>query len=480
MAWFLVLTLTLACSWFWRRWYLTEQRELELRDRFSSLQQEKKIIFDFLHDLGDAFSEHMDPAQLLQIVLNCAEKVTESRGGIIYLWQPKLKKFQAQVVHGVFPPPFPVDESVADKIATRHEYLETFLKNELIGLDDDNIIAQVARENHYLWIPDASHDRRFPKFREESLQVKTFLAVPLFYQKERVGVIALANRHDGTPFRESDFEVLKSVGDQAAYAIHSAQLYSQLMEKRKMDHDLQVASEIQRILLPANPPNIPNFDLCATNLAALQVSGDYYDFIQVSDRYWGVAIADVSGKGIPASIIMAMCRSVLRSKAIGIASPAEVLRAVNRQLFPDIRKDMFITMIYAVVDTLTGEARFARAGHEAPLLCTSDFGTIEPSQAPGMALGIDDGEIFDQVIEDKIIPMKPGDTLVLYTDGLNEAIDESGEEFGRENLVAALKIAGNQGVDVLVKNIVERVQRFSSGHAQMDDITLAIIQRKSV
>lgn len=445
-----------------------------------ALKEEKKIVFDFLHDLGEAFTDNIDRNQMLGVILRCARRVCDAGGGAIYLWDAERKRLKAEAVLGLFPPPFPVPDAVADKIATREEYLETMLKNEPLGETSESILSAVTRDRTALLVEDATSDPRFPRFSEPSLQTRTYIAVPLHYRGETLGVMALANRENNLSFTGADLEVMKTIADQASYSLHHAQIYSQLADKRKMDHDLKVAREIQRILLPAEAPKVDHYEFAALNLPAQQVSGDYYDFIEVDENIWGIAIADVSGKGIPASLIMAMCRSVLRSKAVGCHSPAKVLSAVNRQLYPDIREDMFITMIYLVINTKTHELRIARAGHEAPLMCTDNFERVEVLNPPGMALGIDSGSVFDELIQDAIIPMQPRDTVVVYTDGINEAIDERGEEFGREHLKEALHAAAPRGVDVLVKNIVERVQRFSSGQPQNDDITLAAIQRKEV
>jgi sigma-B regulation protein RsbU (phosphoserine phosphatase) len=419
----------------------------------------------------------MDLDYMLETVLNGAEKVTEARGGIVYLLNPQTHKLEVEVVHGIFPPPFQIDDATSDKIMTHWDYLETFLKNESIPLDSLNIIAQVCRDKRSLWIPDATHDNRFPKFKDDSMRMKTLVAVPLSYQNEPIGVIALANRIDNTPFRETDLEMLKSLGEQASFAIHSMKTYRQLIERRKLDDDLQLASEIQKILLPDQSPKIDGFDVVARNYPAQQLSGDYFDFIQVDENHYGVAIADVSGKGVPASIIMAMCRSILRSKAIDNPSPAEVLKAVNRQISPDIRKDMFITMIYLVMNTKTHEVKIARAGHELPLLLGKAQGELTSIQSPGLALGIDDGEIFDEVMEEKSVKLEIGDTLLLYTDGASEALDSQGQEFGRENLISSLKNGSSLLAFDLLDNIVERVRRHIGTQSQLDDITLAIIRR---
>jgi phosphoserine phosphatase RsbU/P len=450
--------------------------QAQVQQEFVALQQEKRIIYDFLHDLGEAFTEDIDREHLLRIIVTCARKVTAAKGAAIYLWDADREKLIAAIVSGVFPPVLKVDNIVADQLAAHPENLETFLRLEAIPNDSSSVIAEVARSGIAVHSERAELDERFPWFRQKLLQTDTYMAVPLHYREEQIGVLALANREESRPFTKADFDLVKSVADQAAYSLQHAQIYSQLTEKKKLDHEIEVAREIQRILLPSKAPEVPGFNCAALNIPAQQVSGDYFDFIQVDNERWGVAVADVSGKGIPASLIMTMCRSVLRSKAPGNLSPAEVLRQVNRQLYPDIREDMFITMIYMVLDA-SGKLTLARAGHEAALWCKDHFKRIETIDAPGIALGIDAGDVFDEVIKDVTVELSPLDTVVVYTDGINEALDDEGNEFGQEQLKSVLREAGPQSVDFLVKTIVDRVQNFSSGHPQNDDITLAAVQR---
>jgi len=450
--------------------------QIQLNKEFNALQQEKKIIYDFLHDLGEAFTEEIDREHLLRIIITCARKVTLAKGAAIYLWDADREKLIAAIVNGTFPPPLKVDNVVADQLAARTEDLEAFLRLEAIPAMSNTVIAEVARSGNGIYVERAELDERFPWFRQKPLQTETYLALPLHYREEQLGVLALANREDSKSFSKADFDLIKSVADQSAYSLQHAQVYSQLTEKKKLDHEIEVAREIQRILLPSSAPNIEGFNCAALNIPAQQVSGDYFDFIPVDAQRWGLAVADVSGKGVPASIIMAMCRSVLRSKAPGNASPAQVLREVNRLLYPDIREDMFITMLYLIIDQ-SGSLTLARAGHEAPLWCKDHFKHIEIIDAPGMALGIDAGDVFDEVIKDVTVQLSPLDTVVVYTDGINEALDDEGNEFGQDQLKAVLREAGPQSVDFLVKTIVDRVQNFSSGHPQNDDITLAAVQR---
>src|SRR5207302_3404911 len=181
------------------------------------------------------------------------------------------------------------------------------------------------------------------------------------------------------------------------------------------------------------------FEISGINVPARQVSGDYFDYIKVDEERLGVAIADVSGKGVPASLIMAICRSVLRSQAAQNVSPAEVLRKVNRQLYPDIKEDMFISMAYLILDHARGGVTMARAGHDAPLLYKRASETIEPLKTPGMVVGIDSGDVFDRLTADVAVPLESDDSILLYTDGITEALDDEGNEFGLERTIAAMR-----------------------------------------
>jgi len=480
IAWYFViigaLISAVVVAYIRRKLQASQRLQVQLQKEYVALQQEKKIIYDFLHDLGEAFTEEIDREHLLRIIITCARKVTGAKGAAIYLWDADREKLIAAIVNGIFPPVLKVDNVVADQLAARPEDLEAFLRLEPIPATSNTAIAEVAQTGVGIFAERAELDERFPWFRQKSLQTETYLAVPLHYREEQLGVLALANREDSKSFTRSDFDLIKAVADQAAYSLQHAHIYTQLTEKKKLDHEIEVAREIQRILLPDTAPSIEGFNCAALNIPAQQVSGDYFDFIEVDPNHLGVVVADVSGKGVPASIIMAMCRSVLRSKAPGNLSPASVLRQVNRLLYPDIQEDMFITMIYLIINK-SGSLTLARAGHEAPLCCRDHFKHIETIEASGMALGIDAGDVFDEVIKDVTVELSPLDTVVIYTDGINEAIDDEGNEFGQERLNDVLREAGPQSVDFLVKTIVDRVQTFSSGHPQSDDITLAVVQR---
>jgi sigma-B regulation protein RsbU (phosphoserine phosphatase) len=245
-----------------------------------------------------------------------------------------------------------------------------------------------------------------------------------------------------------------------------------------MEGELQNAREVQRILLPQDDPVVAGFRISGTNLPARIISGDYYDYLDLGERKFGIAIADVSGKGVPAGLLMAMCRSALRSVAPGRSSPSEVLAAVNRQLFPDIREDMFISMAYAILDETNGRLAISRAGHDPALWFRRDTGKVELLRSPGLALGVDGGTVFERVTRDQIVDLMPGDCVLFYTDGVREAVDSNEEEFGMERMSEAFRIAAPLGAEAVLFRMQEELRQFTGEGPQMDDITLVAIEKK--
>jgi len=310
-----------------------------------------------------------------------------------------------------------------------------------------------------------------------SERIESALIGPLIYRRKILGVLGLANGPTSMPFGPADLKVFKALTEQGAFALYNEVVYFEAGEKKRLDHDLEIAREIQSILLPSRPPSVPGYELSGLNIPARQVSGDYFDYIRMDPTRLGVTIADVSGKGIPASLIMAMCRSVIRSEAVSKTSASEVLRRVNRQLYPDIKEDMFISMAYIILDADGRKVTLARAGHDAPLLYRAGTGEVEKLNPKGMALGIDSGEVFNRVCADYSFGLEKGDCILLYTDGATEALDQEGNEYGIPRLVQSLQASAPHGAASVVKYIAEDVRAFAGSFPQHDDITLIAIAK---
>ena len=245
-------------------------------------------------------------------------------------------------------------------------------------------------------------------------------------------------------------------------------------EKERIGSELRIASEIQKSILPRTFPPFPHredFEIYATTIPALEMGGDFYDFFLIDDKRLGVVIADVSGKGVPAAIFMAVSRSLLKATALTFVSPSACLEHVNHLLCPDNDSAMFVTVFYGILHTDTGELEFSNAGHNVPYVIHGERLSLV-GHPEGMALGIVD----DARYRTSRIVLKAGETLVLYTDGVTEAMDAQGHLFAAPRLEETLQRLAHQRPFHLLTKLVEDVQAFSSGGVQADDITLLALQ----
>ena len=448
----------------------------ELRQAREELQIEESRVFDFLHGLGAAFSEDLHLADLHRLIVEGAMRILDAHAGALYLVDRPGRLLLPTFLSPGCPPLVEVPKSILQQSSTNPSAIESFIRLHPVR-SGEGLLGMVWEKREPVFLSSSDYDSRLESLKASTLQIDSVLVAPLVYGNQNLGVLAVANEPMSTPFTPADFIVFQSIVEQSAFALCNAIVYSEAAEKRRIDRDLDVARDIQRILLPAAPPNIPGYEIAGVNIPAGQVSGDYYDYIPINDSRYGIAIADVCGKGVPASLIMAMCRSVLRSVARLNASAAEVLHQVNRQLYPDIREDMFISMAYLIADKSNENLLLARAGHDAPLLYRTADKSVEKVNPAGMALGIDSGNVFDRVTADCTIRLEHGDCLILYTDGVTEALDFNGIEFGIGRLIEVIKGSANESAQAIVAEVTERVKAFVGNNPQTDDITLVAIRK---
>ena len=461
-------------------WFVTaraQARRVRALERSKEeIQVEETLVFDFLHGLGEAFTETIRPNDLHRLIVEGATRILDAHGGALYLSDRSGSKLTPAFISKGCPPLVEVPPHILQQAAATPVALESFLRlhNILLG---EGVIGRAWQTGQPVYLNELSEAPELAKLRDTSLATASVMVAPLLYGKQNMGVLALGNGPMGAPFTQSDFVVFKSISEQSAFALYNAIIYSEANEKKRLDHDLEIARDIQRILLPAEAPAISGFEVSGINVPARQVSGDYFDYIKVDDERLGVAIADVSGKGVPASLIMAICRSVLRSQATQNPSPADVLKKVNRQLYPDIKEDMFISMAYLILDHAHNAVTLARAGHDAPLLYKRQTQTVAPLKPPGLVLGIDSGSVFDRMTNDFNVPLERGDVLVLYTDGVTEALDAEGYEFGIERTIQSVRASAGDGASAIVARVIEDVRNFAGSQPQNDDITLIAIRK---
>ena len=443
-----------------------------------NLVKEKEVIFNYVQNIGETFteSETLDVDKLMQRVLYYALRTTHTSGGAIYLREDG-DMLRARAVSGVFPPMFNLHQFYGgmDVRALKNEQIEEMILNTRLAVGE-GLIGQGADFGTPLLISKAELDPRVPHYDRSLLNVNSLLLVPMRFRHETMGVICVVNRVDQVPLGERDQNLLQALADQASLSIYYAQFRAALDEKRRMDQDLDLAKRIQSSLLPRKLPEVRGLSLHAFNLAAQEVGGDYYDVIPIDDRYVGFAVADVSGKGIGGALMMSICRSVLRAHASKQIDPAEVLRQVNQTMITDIYEDMFVTMIYMIYDTETRELSMARAGHDPALILEAGANEVLRKESGGIAVGMVDPELFDHMIETLRVTLSPGTSVLVYTDGITEAMNHNQEEWGLEPLCRAM-IAGRDRSPGQICGIVrERVLRFMGDMPQYDDMTLMVLK----
>src|SRR5262245_35500772 len=456
--------------------YLQTRRIRRLERSHEEIQVEETLVFDFLHGLGEAFRETIRPQELHRLIVEGATRVLDAHGGVLYVTDRTGGKLTPAFISKGCPPLVDVPQNILQQAAAIPIALESFLRLHTIG-PGDGLIGRVWQTGQSVCLTEFSEAPELAKLRSSAFGSSSIMAASLRYGNQDLGVLGLAQGPKGQPFSQGDFVVFKSIAEQSAFALYNAIIYSMANEKKRLDHDLEIARDIQRILLPSEAPAINGFQISGINAPARQVSGDYFDYIQVDEERLGVAIADVSGKGVPASLIMAICRSVLRAEAARNPSPADVLRKVNRQLYPDIKEDMFISMAYLILDHQRDGVTLARAGHDAPLLYKQQSQTVTPLKPPGMVVGIDSGNVFDRLTTDFAVPLERDDCLVLYTDGVTETLNSEGDEFGVDRMMQSVRASATHGAQAIVRKIIADVRDFAGSVRQNDDITLIVIRK---
>jgi len=456
--------------------YLQTRRIRRLERSHEEIQVEETLVFDFLHGLGEAFRETIRPQELHRLIVEGAVRILDAHGGALYVTDRTGGKLTPAFISKGCPPLVDVPSNILQQAAANPISLETFLRLRTVA-PREGVIGRVWQASQAICLNEFSEAPELAQLRGSAFGSVSVMATALRYGDQDLGVLALANGPMGAPFSQADLVVFKSIAEQSAFALYNAIIYSMANEKKRLDHDLEIARDIQRILLPSEAPAIDGFQISGINVPARQVSGDYFDYIQVDQDRLGVAIADVSGKGVPASLIMAICRSVLRAEAARNPSPADVLRNVNRQLYPDIKEDMFISMAYLILGHQQDGVTLARAGHDAPLWYKRQSQTVIPVKSPGMVVGIDSGSVFDRLTVDFAVPLERNDCLVLYTDGVTETLNSEGDEFGVDRMMQSVRASANDSAQAIVKRIIEDVREFTGSVPQNDDMTLIAIRK---
>lgn len=302
------------------------------------------------------------------------------------------------------------------------------------------------------------------------------LAIPLLSGAHRVGVIRIGRKSDGSLYDEDTLTILQTLAQHASVAIDNASLYERLAAQERLAQEMTLARRIQQSMLPREAPRIPGYDIVGGSAPAFEVGGDYFDYVSRNGHCY-MLIGDVSGKGVPAALIMSIVRALIHTYLEFETSPGSVLKQVNRNISADLDPEMFVTMSHLQLDPQSHELLVTRAGHEPVLIIHAD-GSVEHIAPGGSALGLLAVDAFERLLEEQRCALLENDTVLLYTDGVTEARNEADEEFGAERLEALVSEHHLLSVEVLYKKIIGELREFTGAQAQQDDLTLVILRRK--
>ena len=424
----------------------------EIQDKVDNQIREKDIILSLMREISGAMgSGDFDLNNIIKTIVEDSVKGTGARAGTILLKDNITNRLTVNYVHGLFPPTKPFKSTQG--LAINENVIAEKFKSEKIAVGE-GILGKVAQTGETIYIPDISKSSEFIQTIEELMTVSSFIAVPLKSRDDVFGVLSIVD--DAKFFTENDLSLLETLGKQATITITQIQMYKEVLEKKQAEKEIELAAEIQLSLIPHAFPVSDKYELYGYSIPAKGVGGDYYDYIDFGNNKVALTMFDVSGKGVPASLIMVMIRSILRTIASLSEDSKDILSKLNNTISKEIVEDRYATGLYLLFDAEKGIMNYTNAGHGPMILYRAGTDTLEALDTEGMPIGIMSGAEYGQ----NYTILEKGDIVVIYTDGITEAMNPAHEEFGLDKLKELLKQYKKDNAKDLSNKILESVIRF--------------------
>ncbi|HET9478585.1 MAG TPA: SpoIIE family protein phosphatase [Pyrinomonadaceae bacterium] len=337
-----------------------------------------------------------------------------------------------------------------------------------------NVLDEVVIRGKSVLTSDAQHDPRFASGTMVLQGVRSVLAVPLGVENKVFGIIYADSPIAEGRFTEDHLKVLATLASVAAIRVENARLVEARLERERLERELALASEIQQRFQPTAPPHVDGYELQGISFPCYEIGGDYYDFIEREDGRLVIALGDVSGKGTAAALLMSSLHAAIHAQSASHDSLVATISAVNRYLADNIPANRFVTLFYAELDPESGALSFLNAGHNPPLIVHA-AGTVEQLASGGLPLGIKP----DVEYREGRTQLQPGDVLVIYSDGVTEALSPAGEEFGATRLYEVVARNIRASAAGIRDRIESSLTKFAQGTSAADDITLVIVKRQA-
>lgn len=424
------------------------QRRLEALEK-ENLQLRRAVEeLSILNELSVAISSSRTTDDIIQTIIKRSIKAISAEQGVITL----------------------VGEDQADPTQTLVRTMSSSGDREAYS-PDQNLLGWMYMNRRALIINDPRGDDRFKGVRWSD-SVRSVLAVPMVVHSRLIGVLTLYNKKRGKDFSQEDQRLLSILAGQSAQVVETARLYEEEKKLASVNQELGLAFDIQSRLLPASAPVIDGYDIHGMTVPAQSVGGDLFDFIETLDGKVAVCVGDVSGKGMPAALMMSNVQATLRGQALFLDSAKGTIERSNRLLSQSIKRGSFVTIFYAVLSPDDHSVTYVNAGHNKPYIVRAD-GTLEKLEEGGLVVGF----MASQDYQETTRHLEPGDTLFVYSDGVTEAMNAAHDQYDDDRLEALLPTLAGQAATDVVGAVWTDVKKHTAGSPPNDDITMLVVRR---
>ena len=419
-----------------------------------SLEEENKRLkravdeLSILNDLARAIGASLNTQEIIQTIVRRSLRAISAEQGVITLVEEQSQQSMKTLVRTM----------VSSKEQEHFHFSQALL-------------GWMHLNKKPLVINDPKNDERFRGIPWDD-SIRSLIAVPMMAKSELRGVLTVYNKKDGKPFSEDDQRLLAIIAGQSGQVVENARLYEKEKTLVKMQEEVRLAARIQTELLPKSAPIFAGYDIVGKTIPAQEVGGDYFDFIPIDEHRMAFCLGDVTGKGLPASLLMANLQATLRGQTLTTGSPKTCLERSNQLLYQSTSPEKFATLFYAILDLENHHIHYSNAGHDNPYLCSSRVPT-KRLKIGGIPLGM----LPDFSFEQESIPLEDDSILVAYSDGVTEAMNVQEEMFGEERIAAVIEQHKHAPASEIIDHLVSAVKTFAAGYPQSDDITVVVMRR---
>ena len=437
-------------------------------EEISILNESRESLFDFLKKVGSTINNRSEISGVLDYIVDTAVRSTSADAGVILLSEESEHSMNVKAVAGDYPPPYKIGEIIKVRISSVREYF----KNVPVKIGE-SVLGEAAQTGEPIYIMDTTDDERMQYNTKYDIQyISSIIVTPLVIDNKIFGVLSIIKKKRNSFLTEQEFEKICSFAEYTSLTLDNMFTYLEVLEKREIDREVGIAADIQKRLLPQKFQNIPNTAISVISVPARGVSGDYYDVIMHKDGKVSVLICDVAGKGVPASLVMVMIRSIVHLIIGRIKGAEKVLNWVNTGIYGSVEIEHYATMSLFTYNPGNGGMEYSNAGHHPFMIYRKQTNKIETMDTEGLPVGIEPSTRYKQ----KNTTLHKGDIVIAYTDGIIEAMSAEGEQYGYDTLVNMIKSNPDCTTKELKELIELDLEEFTAGAKQHDDQTMIIFK----